>query len=145
MPVKCKILIVDDDIGLGETLYDILCDKGHQVVVVQNGWEAVTKSKETDFDVVLMDIKMPGLNGVETYREIKKMGSTPTVIVMTAYAVEDLLEQARQEGAYEVMFKPLDIDRLMELVDRSQSEMQAFMLDDHGLQEALDDAVASHS
>ncbi len=111
-----SILVVDDDIGTCQTLLDILQAKGYQVDTARDGFQAISKVKERPFDVILLDIKMPGMNGVETYKEIKKIYFGIKVIMITAYAVEDLIREAYQEGAYEVIRKPLEVDSLIESI-----------------------------
>jgi CheY-like chemotaxis protein len=66
MKDKVSVLIVDDDKGMTETFSDILTDLGYHVEVVNNGFKAIEKIKTIAFDVIMMDIKMPGINGVET-------------------------------------------------------------------------------
>ena len=117
MDDKVSILIVDDDAGMCETLFDIMEDKGYRTVIALDGYEAIQKVKEMDFDVILMDIKMPGMDGVETFKEIKKIHPETAVVMMTAYAVEDLIKEALHEGAYDVLYKPLDIERMIGLIE----------------------------
>ncbi len=116
MSGKARILVVDDDMGICETLSDILRERNHSVEVAWDGFEAVERMKEESFDVVLMDIKMPGMNGVETYKEIKKLDPEAMVIMMTAYVGDDLVAEAMEEGARAVLYKPLDMDKLMDLI-----------------------------
>jgi DNA-binding NtrC family response regulator len=71
-----------------------------------------------------MDIKMPIMNGVETYKEIKKIRPGTKVIMITAYAVEDLVQEALQEGAYAIIYKPLDIEKMLELVKKVNEAKQ---------------------
>jgi len=114
---KTDILVVDDLRSIRLTLGGILEDKGHNVVTVEDGYQAIEAVKKTHFDVIFMDIKMPGINGVQTFREIKKIDPEAAVIMMTAYSVEDLVKEALEEGAYAVAYKPFDIDRIIVLID----------------------------
>ena len=114
---KTSILIVDDDAGMCETLSDIMDDIDYRTVVALDGYEALEKVGEAAFDVILMDIKMPGMNGVETLKEIKKLRPEATVVMMTAYAVEDLVEEALHEGACGVLYKPLDVNSMISLIE----------------------------
>ena len=98
-----KILVVDDQIGMLETFTDILEDNGFEVKTAEDGFTAITQVRQNKFDLIFMDIQMPGINGVQTFREIKKISPKTTVIMMTAYSVEDLLEEAIAEGAYTVV------------------------------------------
>ena len=94
----------------------VLKRKGFFVTTAKNGLEAVNKVKEQFFKLIFMDIKMPHMNGVEAYKRIKKISPETTVIMMTAYAVEDLVEEAIQEGASGIIYKPLDLDNVISLV-----------------------------
>ncbi len=112
-----SILIVDDDHGMLDTLSDILEEKGFRVSRASDGYMAIEMVKKNGVDMVLMDIKMPGINGVETFKELKQIKSDIKVIMMTAYAVEDLLEEARRLNAYVCINKPLDVDNLLTLIN----------------------------
>jgi len=68
--------------------------------------------------MVFMDIKMPPMNGVEVFKKIKKISPNTFVMMMTAYAVEDLVQEALEEGAKGIMYKPLDIDNLLSIVKK---------------------------
>jgi len=114
---KTNILVVDDLRSMRLTLGGILEDKGHNVVTAENGYEAIKMAEKTHFDAVFMDIKMPGINGVQTFRELKKIDPKAAVIMMTAYSVEDLVKEALEEGAYAIIYKPFDIDKIMTLID----------------------------
>lgn len=117
MMEKTNILVVDDLRSIRLTLGGILEDKGHNVVSAENGYQAIEAVRETHFAVIFMDIKMPGINGVQTYREIKRIDPKAAVIMMTAYSVEDLVREALEEGAYAIVYKPFDIDRIIAIID----------------------------
>jgi len=114
---KTNILVVDDLRSIRLNLGGILEDEGHNVVTVGNGYQAIEAVKKTHFDVVFMDIKMPGINGVQTFREIKNIDPKAAVIMMTAYSVEDLVREALEEGAYAILYKPFDIDKIIALIE----------------------------
>lgn len=114
---KTNILVVDDIRSIRVTLGGILEDKGHNVVTVENGYQAIEAAKKTLFDVIFIDIKMPGINGVQTFREIKKIDPKAVVIMMTAYSVEDLLKEALEEGAYATVYKPFDVDKIIAVIE----------------------------
>lgn len=118
MENKASVLIIDDDIGMTETLYDIMTDLGYRVEVAKDGFKAMEKVRAQTFDVILMDIKMPGINGVETIKQIKGIRPEATVMMMTAYSVEDLVAEALNEGAYGIMYKPVDVNQLVEFIER---------------------------
>ncbi len=111
-----KVLVVDDDSGITDTLEDIFQDAGYDVTTASDGYSAIEKVKEGSYDVALLNIKMPGMNGVETYREIKKISPSIRVILMTAYSVLDLVKNGLEEGAVGVFYKPLNIDKVLDFV-----------------------------
>ena len=118
MSTRARVLIVDDNEGLARTAAFVLRRKGHAADTARDGHEALRKVRATAFDVIFMDIKMPLMDGVETYRRIKRITTCePVVIMMTAYAVEGLVQQALEEGARTILYKPLDLDRVLALVD----------------------------
>ena len=114
-----SVLIVDDDEGAVETLTDILTAKQYQVEIARSGEDAISLARTTPFDAILMDIVMPGVNGVEALRSIRAAAPETKVIMMTAYTRHELVEQARKAKAFAVLLKPLDIDRLLVLLDRT--------------------------
>ena len=114
---KTNILIVDDNVGLAETLSFILGIKGYGTGIAKNGNEAVEKVKNKFFNIIFMDIKMPLMNGVEAFREIKKISPSSIVFMMTAYGVEELIQESLEEGAYDIIYKPLDIERALALIE----------------------------
>jgi DNA-binding NtrC family response regulator len=112
------------------TLGGILEDKGHNVVMVENGYQAIEAVKQTLFDVIFIDIKMPGINGVQTFREIKKIDRKAVVIMMTAYSVEDLLKEALEEGAYATVYKPFDVDKIIAVIEEVLHEKTLILVVD---------------
>jgi two-component system response regulator HydG len=125
-----SILIVDDDVGMTETLADILDDMGYDVAVAGDGYRAVERIREKVYGIVLMDIKMPGINGVETFKEVKRTSPSTKVIMMTAYSVEDLIKEALEGGAYGIIYKPLDIDKVMDLIEKAEKGALILVVDD---------------
>jgi len=114
---KAGILIVDDNADICAIMALILKFQGYTVTTACNGQEAIEKVREHPFDVILMDIRMPIMDGVESCKRIKKMRPEAVVVMMTAYAVEDLVQEALREGAYGVFYKPVDIDKIVELIE----------------------------
>ena len=130
MQEKARVLVVDDQIGMLETFTDILEDRGFNVVTADDGFIAIERAKEQSFDLIFMDIKMPGINGVQTYREIKKINPKIAVIMMTAYSVEDLVEEAIEEGAYTVVYKPFDMDKVIRTIEKVLDTALILVVDD---------------
>ncbi len=127
---KTNILVVDDLRSMRLTLGGILEDEGHKVVTVENGYQAIESVRECHFDVIFMDIKMPGIDGVQTFREVKKIDPKAVVIMMTAYSVEDLVKEALEEGAYAIIYKPFDIDRIIVIIEELLREKTLILVVD---------------
>ena len=115
--MKTNILVVDDLKSIRQTLSGMLGDEGYNVVLAEDGYQAIEIAKQNPFDLIFMDIKMPGINGVQTFREIKKINPQAVVIMMTAYSVEDLVREALGEGAYGVVYKPFDIEKIVSIIE----------------------------
>ena len=124
------VLVVDDNEDLLVTFSMILKRCGFRVETAENGASAVDKFKDHHFDVTLMDIVMPEMNGVEAFRRIKKMHPGATIILMTAYSEEELIQMARDEGANHVIHKPIRIDQLIELIKEAAASHPILIVDD---------------
>ena len=129
--MKTNILVVDDLKSSRLTLGGILEDEGHNVVLAENGYQAIEAAKQVPFDLIFMDIKMPGINGVQTFREVKKINPQAAVIMMTAYSVEDLVREALEEGAYAVVYKPFDIENIVSIIDAALHKTLILVVDDY--------------
>lgn len=116
MPVKPKVLVVDNDIGILETMSDILSLEGYGIDVASCGKKAVELCAHQHYDFALLDIRMPGMNGVETLRQIKSLDPNVRVIMITGFDVGDLADQALDEGAEAVFRKPLDVASFLPLL-----------------------------
>lgn len=127
---QTQILVVDDQIGMLETFTDILEDMGFAVQTAEDGFSAIEKVRENQFDLVFMDIQMPGINGVQTFRELKKINPHMSVVMMTAYALEDLIEEAVSEGAYAVVYKPFDIEKIIGIIENATGTPIILVVDD---------------
>jgi len=117
---KPTILIVDDDASMVRTTAMILDRKGYNVDTAEGGARAIEMVQEREYGVIFLDIKMPVMDGVETNRRIKEICPEAVVMMMTAYAVEELVEQALDEGACGILYKPLDIDRMLEIIEEAE-------------------------
>ncbi len=116
MEQKANILVVDDSLSQGKTMSSILRRSGYAVTSAIDGLEAIDRARERPFDITFMDIKMPRMDGVEAYRRIKQIRPDSVVIMMTAYSDDDLLEQALQVGAYDILYKPLDMEEILMMI-----------------------------
>lgn len=115
-------MIVDDEKDLAEVLGDILQFEGYQVTPVLDGYTAIEVAKKTHYDLVLLDIRLPGINGVETFIRLKEIDPKVKVVMMTGFSVEDLIGQAVREGAYACLHKPFEIDKTIALIKEVLSE-----------------------
>lgn len=115
--INSKVLVIDDQPGIRRLLVEVLAEEGYSVVTASNGYEGVQQVKDTQPDLVLMDMKMPGMDGIETLRELKRIGQADKVIMMTAYGELELVNQAQQLGAYTYITKPFDIIKLCQMVN----------------------------
>ncbi|MCP3963864.1 MAG: response regulator [bacterium] len=104
---------------MAATLSDVLGASGYGVETAYSGSEAVERVKKAQPDGILMDIRMPGMNGVETFRATKKLSPESFVIFMTAFSESSLVDDARREGAVEVVPKPIDWESLLLLIEQS--------------------------
>jgi len=115
MSKNINILVVDDNPAMAETLTDILEVKGFTVYTAVSGAEALEILREQPADILLTDVKMPGMNGLELYRETRKQYPGLVTIFMTAYSADDLIQQGMAEGVKIVLDKPVDINFMVHL------------------------------
>jgi len=131
MKKKVSVLIVDDDPGMTETLADILDEKGYEVNVAGDGYRAINMIEDKAYDIALMDIKMPGINGVETFKVVKRISPSTKVIMMTAYSLENLVKEALNDGAYGILYKPLDIEKVVNFITEAKKGSLILIVDDN--------------
>lgn len=115
-PQGIRILIVDDEFSVRDSLYNWFKTEGYQADTAENGMEALKKLQENSYDIALIDIKMPGMDGIELQKHIKKIDSSIIVIIITAYGTVDTAVEAMKDGAYDYLSKPIDPDKLTVLV-----------------------------
>jgi CheY-like chemotaxis protein len=114
------ILVVDDNMLMASTLTDILTVKGFTVHAAFSGAEALKFLQSQHVDILLTDVIMPDMNGVELYRATRKAYPNLITVLMTAYAADDIIEQGLAEGIKTVLTKPLNIDLLLVLFSAYQ-------------------------
>ena len=114
--MRAKILLVDDNEDFLDSTKDVLETEGYQVVTADNGEDAVILAGSQYFNVVLMDIKMPGINGVESFLKMKAQNPDVQVILVTAYSLDELISRAQAEGVLAILPKPLDISKLLKTI-----------------------------
>jgi CheY-like chemotaxis protein len=115
MSASLSILVVDDDPSMADTLADILDVKGFEVHAANSGAEALQILRAHPVDIMLTDVRMPDMNGVELYRETRKTHPNLTTFLMTAYAADDIIQKGMAEGIKTVFNKPVDINLLVSM------------------------------
>jgi len=113
---KFKILIVDDEQDFLETILKRLKARKIEVAGVDSGYKALEFLDDRDVDVIILDVKMPGMDGIETLREIKKKKPLVEVIMLTGHASVESGIQGMQLGAFDYVMKPVALDELLEKV-----------------------------
>ncbi len=104
---------MDNDIGLQEIFSDYLRSEGYDTTCVSSGSEAIQKLLCSQFDIVFLDTLMPEMNGVKTFQQIKSNVFNTTVVMMTAYAYSELIDQAKNLGVQLIILKPFDFSQII--------------------------------
>ena len=116
MSTQAKLLIVDDELSVRDSLAKWFQEEGYQVGAAEDGNDALTRLAEGRWDAALVDIKMPGIDGIELQRRMHEIDPELTVIMMTGYASVETAVSALKNGAYDYVTKPLDPDEIAHLV-----------------------------
>lgn len=111
--MKCNILLVDDEKTMVKYLSKRLIKKGFEISIAYNGLDALEQVKEVNFDVVLLDVLMPGMNGIDTLKEIKKIKPQTEVIMLTGHASVEVGIEGMKAGAFNYIMKPFDPNELV--------------------------------
>lgn len=138
-----RVLVVDDNIALAENIKEILEEDGASAEVACDGPDAIARLEKSAFDLVITDVRMPGMDGIDVLRTINHRWPGLPVIVMTAYSSDDALDDAYSLGALSVLYKPLKIDHIVNLVSRVAAPNSAVLLveDDRDLRVSLMQAL----
>jgi CheY-like chemotaxis protein len=116
MNEQTTILVVDDNLSQAKTMADVLQLKGYAVYVAFSGREALEVLNSCKVHILLTDVVMPDMNGVELYRQTRKTHPKLITFLMTAYAADDIIQQGIAEGIKTVLTKPVDINLFLSLV-----------------------------
>ncbi|WP_373419555.1 response regulator [Bacillus sp. EAC] len=119
-----KLLIVDDQYGIRLLLHEIFKKEGYEVFQAANGFQAIDIVIKDCPDLVILDMKIPGMDGVEILKRIKEINKEIKVILMTAYGELDIIEEAKKLGALRYFPKPFDIDEIKKVVREHTSQPQ---------------------
>ncbi len=125
-----NILVVDDDRDLAESLAGMLEVDGHRATLAFTGEDGIARFRRERFDLTLMDVKLPGISGVEALDEIRQMSPGAQIIMMTAYRVGQLLGEAVDNGAVTVLQKPFTVDMVSAALRQAAPEGIVLLIDD---------------
>ncbi|HEV7836814.1 MAG TPA: response regulator [Gemmatimonadaceae bacterium] len=123
-----RVLIVDDDRHMVRTLTDIVRLEGWNPDGAHSGEEAVEAVRKQPYQVVLMDVKMAGINGVDAFKAMKAMRPEIKVILMTAYTAADIIADAERAGALKVLSKPVVLSGLLEMLEQTHEEQKPVLV-----------------
>lgn len=121
---KRRVLVVDDEVFVRDLLEDFFGKLNFTVVTASDGPSGIAAFRNTPFNVVLVDLKMPGMSGTETLQEIRGIRPSVPVIIMTGYPTIDSSIEALRLGAYDYIIKPFKLQELRELVERAIKEQE---------------------
>jgi DNA-binding NtrC family response regulator len=138
-----RILVADDEASVRDSLKSWFEEEGYPVDVAGSGKEALEKLTQQQWDIYLLDIKMPGMDGLELQKRIRKVDPNSTIILMTAYASVETAVEAMKQGAYDYVVKPIDPDDLEHLV-RNAAERRVLFSENLRLREKIDELSRFH-
>ncbi len=121
---KKSILIVDDDIA-HRTMLRILLDWEYQIHEADSGTAAIDKIEDHPVDLIIMDVRMPGISGLEALESIKTLNPKIPVVMMTAYGSSKASDEARKKGAFDFLTKPFDFDELRQTIEKAVGSGQS--------------------
>jgi CheY-like chemotaxis protein len=124
------VLLVDDDADVCANMSDILSDAGYRVDVAHDGPTALELVRRRPYDLALLDLRMPGMDGLTLYGEIKRVQPGAVAVIVSAYASETTVEAARAGGVWQILHKPVDLPRLLSLVDEALGQPLLLVVDD---------------
>lgn len=119
-----RILVVDDEEIMRDVLSDLLASESYQADLAENGVQALEKIQDSDYSVILLDLMMPGMDGLQVLQEIKKMERPPVAVILTAYASIDKAVQATKLGAFDFLAKPFKNEELLLVVKNALEHYQ---------------------
>jgi DNA-binding NtrC family response regulator len=131
MTKKPRILVIDDEPAMRESLYDWLMEDGYEVGLAENGPEGISMASGKIWEVILLDLKMPGMDGLEVLKKLREI-TDAEILIMTAYATVDTAVQAIKEGAFDYLVKPFDPDeiemQIKRIVEHKQLVLENILL-----------------
>ncbi|MBI5445010.1 MAG: response regulator [Deltaproteobacteria bacterium] len=125
-----RVLVVDDDRRIVRTTCDILRIKGHEAIAAYSGEEGLKVVQTAPPDCVMMDIRMPGIGGVEAMKRMNALAPSLPVVLVSAYATEEVTEDAKKSGAYAVLAKPINFQMVLTFLGLLRKEESILVVDD---------------
>ena len=113
-----KILIIDDETDLRELMQDVLEEQNYQVCGAGNGADGIRLNEQTNPDLILLDLRMPGMDGIETLRNIRKTDGKVSVVILTGYGCPDTIRDAVELNVCEYLSKPFENRELLSIIDK---------------------------
>jgi CheY-like chemotaxis protein len=114
-----SILVVDDDVDTCRNMADLFGDLGYVVDTAERGDTALAKARQQPYDLGLLDVRMPGMDGLTLCRHLKRLHPRMVTMIITAYGANGRVDEARNAGARHVLLKPIDFPRLLLLVEQA--------------------------
>jgi len=111
-----RILVVDDEEEIRQLFVDILTPRGYEVAAAGSGPQAIAEAGEAGFDLIFLDVKMPGMNGVEAFRALKSVNPEAQYVMITGYAGSELVDESLAGGALLCLSKPFGVGEILDLV-----------------------------
>jgi len=133
-----RILVADDDEIVREVITTLLAQQGYAVIPAADGVEALNRLRSTEFHLIITDLKMPGVDGIEVLKHASRMNPDITVVILTAYGTLDTTLEAMQEGAYDYLTKPFKTQEIIILAERVWRRAQ-LIADNRELRKVLRD------
>lgn len=125
-----RLLVVDDDLDTCANLADILSDIGYDVQTASEAKTALRSVTEQAFDIVLLDLKLPGMDGLQLYRELKRRSASTVAILITGFADAETRQRAEQLGVWRILPKPVDVPALLPLISEAAKQPLLLIVDD---------------
>jgi two-component system, NtrC family, response regulator HydG len=140
-----RVFIIDDDRDHAESIADVLSMRGLETELAFSGEAGLARFREAQFDIVFMDVKLPGMNGVETFFEFRKIRPDVKVMMMTGFSLEQLVAQAVENGALGVLRKPFEIKDLLDVLEHVKPRGMVLVADDDPeFAESLEPILLAH-
>jgi len=144
MAFSANILVIDDDESMRIGCVETLMDEGYRVQAVENGRSGLEMTEKESFGVILLDLKMPGIPGMEVLKKLKENDPNCLVIVITGYATIDSAVEAMKKGAYDFLPKPFSPEALTTMVEKAVKSRQ-YVLEDTFIHRVMDEKMISDS